>query len=212
MYKLYIALLSLLSFTSYAQEPEISLSGLGIRPISSIHVDDGNFNLSGSIFLDSKWKESKIKMNGFDKIHEYPSKINLKSGMIHVEIRGQEYAIKSSNIDYLIYFDNQKFVFHNKISSLVEIILEKDSVFLYKRLNLKLKKGDYNPALDAGVKNDRWIQEPVYHISLGEELHEVKNKKGLHNFLLEQGLRIKRSSMPNKNNEKQLISLLSKLY
>ncbi|MEQ8906138.1 hypothetical protein [Ekhidna sp.] len=200
------------SFSSLSQEPEISLSGLGIRPISSIHLDDGNSMVIGSAFLSDEWNDMQIKMIGLDKIHQYPSKINLKLDLIHVKIRGQEYAIKPSNIDYLLdTINTRKFIYEQGIKSLVEVIYSADSTFLFKQFLLKLKKGNYNPALDAGEKYDELIQESVYFVSIDGNLHELKNKKGLNKFLKEQGFNVKNSSIPDKNNEKQLINLLSNL-
>ncbi|WP_425392370.1 hypothetical protein [Ekhidna sp.] len=212
MHKLIFICLVLLHFSSLCQEPEISLSGLGIRPISSIHVDDGRSIVKGSIFLSDEWHESNIKMIGFDKIHQYPSKINLRSEMIHVRIRGQEYAIKPSNIEYLIDTVNaRKFIYNTKIESLVETIFDKNSIFLFKKYLLRLQKGNYNPALDAGEKFDKWIQESVYFVSISGNLHEIKNKKGLNKFLKEQGFDVKNSSIPDTDNEKRLVNLLSNL-
>ena len=211
--KYLIACFMLLSLLDLAgQDPEISLSNAGIRSVNGFDSGMGSTDVLGSTFLSDDWSEFEIKLKHSDKTNAYEAKINLLSGLIHMQIGGQEVTAESSRIEYLKELNSGRvFVYLGEIQSLVEVVYSNGDKKVFKRYSLKMQSGGYNPVLDAGQKESSWKRKIMYFVAVNENMLEVKRSKGLYKFLIEQGYLVQKNEMPSKLDQDGLISLISSL-
>lgn len=204
--------LLLLALGVCSQDPEISLSNMGIRPAMSFESKLESSGDLGSAFLSDKWSKSEIQLRNNENTFIYNTKVNLITGDLHMLIRGQEYTVELSKVESMKEISTGRiFKYLDSLQRFVEVIYSNGGKSIFQHYYLHLERAAYNPVLDAGQRNDSWKQESYFLIMLNDNLLKVKNKKALYKFLLEQDLVVKKNQIPDKLDKEGLVSLISSL-
>lgn len=194
-----------------SQEPEIGISNRGVRPLSSFGRGLVGNGVLGEIYLDADWKETILIFIDSEKRHKYPARFNLNLNVIEVRVFKTNYAVSWEDIKRAeILHENRNFIPLDGEEIFGELIYEKEDIRLLKSFSLKLKKANYNPALNTGQKEDEWVKIEELLISVNSKITVIKKKKDLQRAF--QGTKYEKNKFNVSSiNESKLIDFINTL-
>jgi len=157
-------------------------SGLGLSDIlyngSGVQSD-----IEGDPYLlEYKLPGSIMILNGNAPIEVIKMKYHVLNNYIQCDYKGRTLAIDGSkvlsfNLAHRYFINtNELGALNNELSGFYEVISE-GSPSLLAHDAVKIKKPDYNIALDVGNKNYKIIKNRNYYLFYENEVHEISRKK-----------------------------------
>jgi hypothetical protein len=146
----------------------------------------------GDVYLTKHYNASVFQLYNNDKIVEgYYSKLDLKQNEFDLVTPQGLRALKGSLVKSFLYVDSVTH-FQNNFVNLKEWTYDKGSILdgfaeilsegkiiLVKRTELIFKKADFNPALNVGSKDHKYLKTPkLYYVAAGI-IYELPRKKEL---------------------------------
>jgi hypothetical protein len=140
----------------------------------------------GSAYLNNEWKKCTLKHVGKNKEFIIPEcKVNLYSNQIEVNYNNAMRAIDGFKVESFVLTNEGEQVYKNasafKINGVPQVgfleVLVDGNNPLYKKTEVRIKKPDYNIALNVGSKNTKIIKEESLYMAQGYELVNVKSIK-----------------------------------
>lgn len=206
-----LILLIINSWLVTAQEPEIGISGSGIRPLSSIRSGSSNV-VQGSYYVNEEWKHANIFMTQREKPYYFLSRINLKDKTVETRVANNEYYIDWKDINNVDFSElNIRFSYDKKFEELLEVIYSSENYHLMKSYEARIKKANYNPALNTGSNYDEWIIENQFVLVMNGKSIKLKNKNHFNKIFKEE---ISNTNLEKINvlDEDELVAFLKKIY
>lgn len=177
-------ILILMSFSVCAQEPEIGINSNGIRPISAFARGSLATTIEGDVYLESEWQEIVLTFIGTEKKHKYPGRFNLDLDIIEVKVYKNTYAISWEDLEWVeLSGDSRKFVPLEGDWVFGELVHETNDLRLLKTHDLKLKKANYNPALNTGQRYDEWVKDSNLVLEVEGTMTWIRKKKDVQKAL-----------------------------
>lgn len=176
----------------------------------------------GTVFLNDDWYLGSIYLTSGWSIENYPLKFNLALGNMEIKKDDDIKVLNSNFIDSFTWYEqetaqqvnyipckNYKYGGHEYFGFFK--VLHKDTVSLFSRTELAIKKGYYVPTHDTGNPEDEYFKKVNHFIAIGENVHKADSKKQVLHALSDAGDQLKTFAKDNKLNfgrEKDLIEIV----
>ncbi len=185
MKSLIASVLVLISFSSFAQNPNdaiIVVSGGGIR---TMNIKSKPKETKGSYYYNDVWYTGTIKLFSGEEVQAYPLKYDMKMNQIDIKVNESVKIISIGAVKEIIWVNptGQSEVLRN-ISMYKNIegygffsVLSEGKLSLLKKTELNLLDANYNTAMDVGSQSDKYVKKEIYYIKSEDKISQIKKRK-----------------------------------
>ncbi len=163
-------------------------NGLGTNEmIYGIPLPEGK--VIGDTYLNLEWKKSAILLYDVDKLIEgYSARYDIQTNELDIETLTGVKALSGAKVKSFVWLDSQtgksSFFINTKEYHYNETVLNgffevrvDGATPLFKKVNLVVKKADYNVALNTGSRDDKILKKALYYFGQGDQVLLVPNSK-----------------------------------
>ncbi|MFZ4398674.1 MAG: hypothetical protein ACOYO1_01470 [Bacteroidales bacterium] len=172
----------------------------------------------GSAYIYEDWKAADIKMTTDSAIYQdILIKVDILNNLIEIKDANEIKILPEKLTGFFIIKETDEiFITKNKLNNCIlngfSKVLYNGKTSLLSNYSARIKKANYNIALDVGNRNDEIIIEKKYFLLINKELKEVNRnkKKFIDSFAFNSKIQdfIKEKNISPKN-ENDLIALLT---
>ena len=154
--------------------------------------DDHKPKLQGSLYYNDDWQKADIVLNSNKEALDYQTRYDLQNFSLEIKVDNKIYDLPGSVVRSFSLNIYEPGIGSRQVSFInprtVETWQASDNVFLeriqtgqqyelYKSNYTKIKKPNYNVALDAGSKDPQIVRYSKYYLFDGEAYHEIPTRK-----------------------------------
>ena len=213
----------LVPFTGISQSRSVvsnnvAFNVIQIEALPNTHISEGGYvkSISGSNYLNDQWTKADIL---FAKdsllLTNTPVKVDLKNHTIELDYKGQIKLLNANDTYHFTltetggYFITNKTLGGNSPEGFYQVLYNEKSGLLC-HYSTKIKKANYNVALDVGIKDDEIIMEKKYYYLIGKKLIPVpSSRKKFISYLADKNEKLSTFIKENKINPKKEQSLIT---
>ena len=170
------------SFSQVHNEKIVISNGNGGLRVQNIK--NKKVSVSGSFYYSETWAVGIIKLFSGETIEGYPLKYDMKMNQIDIKVDNEIKAISIGAVKEVDWTKNNgqketlaNATLYNKNVEGFYSILYKGKISLFKKTNLELLDSNYNPALDVGSEDKKYIKKEHYFIFENGNLIKIKKNK-----------------------------------
>jgi len=195
-------LLSVASIDSYAQGSVIpsnvravntierltDSNGLGTNEMMfGIPIPEGK--VIGDTYLSTEWKRSVILLYDKNKLIEgFPIRYDIKADELDVKSASGVKVLEGRKVKSFMWMDSSRaepYYFINakdfkvdgtSLIGFFEVLVDGNSP-LFKKMNVSIKKADYNVILSVGSRDDKILKNATYYLAEGTSAYEIPGSK-----------------------------------
>jgi len=184
---------------------------------NKIIIQDKPINLEGSPFLNEEWQSGLIILRNDDTIHTINLRLNVLKDEMQYQYEEKTYAIGAPEVLKKIFMGGSLFEYityseEGKLKKNYFEVLSNGKSCLLKYHYIVILPANFNPALNAGNKNDQIVHKMKYYAKIGDNLIEIdKRGKKLISAFGNKDVLISKYIKENKisfKNESDLITLI----
>ena len=162
-------------------------STAGNEMIYGVPVPEGK--VIGDTYLHREWKRSAILLYAGEKLIEgFPVRYDIRTDELEVKTSGGIKALEGRNVRSFTWIDSlrtEPYFFINakefknegvQMAGFMEVLVD-GKLPLLKKINISIKKADYNVALSVGSRDDKILKQPAYFV-FSEKVGELKEIPG----------------------------------
>ena len=195
MKKLFVLILMFSIISSFAQN-EVNTNtissnysaGTSANIITEIPFQKGE--TKGSVYVAEDWYSGSMELTDDRIIANYPLKYNIRTNEIEINTEEGIRIVNSSMIKDFAWMNTTKGVeiFENcktytannsdlKLTGFFQVLVSGKTKLLIKS-KVDLVEANYNVAMNAGSKSDKFVKKDDYYIYKDEKLHKIYKTKG----------------------------------
>lgn len=143
----------------------------------------------GDTYLSTQWKRSVILLYDNNKLIEgFPVRYDIKSDDLEVKGRSDIKVLEGRKVKSFMWIDSgrsEPYYFVNAkdfkedgvpLTGFFEVLVDGNTP-LFKKVNLSVKKADYNVTLSMGSRDDKILKNSVYYLANGNRVSEIPGSK-----------------------------------
>jgi len=143
----------------------------------------------GDTYLSTEWKRSVILLYDNNKLIEgFPVRYDIKSDDLEVKGRSDIKVLEGRKIKSFMWIDSSRsepYYFVNAkdfkedgvpLTGFFEVLADGNSP-LFKKVNISVKKADYNVTLNMGSRDDKILKNSTYYFADGNRVSEIPGSK-----------------------------------
>jgi len=195
-------LISIASVKSHAQGSVIPSNVRAVNTIERLTDSNGLGNnemlygiplpegkVIGDTYLSTEWKRSVILLYEKNKLIEgFPVRYDIEADMLDIKGANGVKVLEGRKVKSFVWMDSSRtepYYFINakefKVdgSSLIgffEVLVDGNSP-LFKKVNVSVKKADYNVTLSMGSRDDKILKNAAYYLAEGTAAYEIPGSK-----------------------------------
>lgn len=158
--------------------------------------------ITGSIYLFPSWiGRYKVTNNEGFSAKLFNLNYNILTNTLEVKIANDSvYQFDNKKINYVNYANkNYKFLENPDVNGMVLEIYKGNNLNLYKKTNLKVQEGSFNPMTQEKTERDKYIQVEVYYSDVKGKFEKIKlSKSAILNLVKDKDKKIKEFVKANK--------------
>ncbi|MEO7990325.1 MAG: hypothetical protein ABI663_12340 [Chryseolinea sp.] len=143
----------------------------------------------GDTYLNLEWRKATILLYDADKLIEgYSARYDIQTNELDIETSNGIKALSGTKVKSFVWMDSQtgksSFFINAKEYHYNETVLNgffevraDGATPLFKKVNLILKKADYNVALNTGSRDDKILKKVVYYYGQGDQVLLLPSSK-----------------------------------
>jgi len=195
-------LVSIASLNCYAQGSVIPSNVRAVNTIERLTDSNGLGNnemmfgiplpegkVIGDTYLSTEWKRSVILLYDKNKLIEgFPARYDIKADELDVKGASGVKVLEGRKVKSFMWMDSSRtdpYYFVNakefKVDGVPLIgfyeVLVDGNAPLFKKMNITIKKADYNVTLAMGSRDDKILKNPAYYLADGNTAYEIPNSK-----------------------------------
>ena len=195
MKKLFVLILMFSIISSFAQsdvQKDVILSnysaGSSANVITEIPFQKGE--TTGSIYIAEDWYSGSLELIDGRVVANYPLKYNIRNNEIEINTEEGVRIVNYSMIKDFAWMNTTKGVelFQNcdsytknnedlNLTGFFQVLVDgKTKLFIKSKIDLV--ESNYNVAMNAGSKSDKFVKKDEYYIYKDEQLHKILKSKG----------------------------------
>jgi len=174
----------------------------------------------GTVFLNDDWYSGSIYLTSGGSIENYPLMFNLASDNMEIKTDDEIKVLSAKYIDSFTWDEHDQLVNYipsknykyegHEFFGFFKVLYE-DTISLFSRTELAIKKGYYNPTHDAGTPEDEYLKKVSLFIAIGKNVYKANSKKQVLEAVGEAGDQLKSFAKENKLNfghEEDLVEIV----
>lgn len=143
----------------------------------------------GDTYLSTQWKRSVILLYQNNKLLEgFSIRYDIKADEIDVKGRSEVKVLEGRKVKSFMWMDSSRtepYYFINAkdfkedgvpMTGFFEVLVDGNSP-LFKKVNISIKKADYNVTLSTGSRDDKILKSPSYYLVDGSSVAEIPGSK-----------------------------------
>lgn len=143
----------------------------------------------GDTYLSTDWKTSVILLYENNKLIEgFPVRYDIQSDDLEVKGRTEVKVLQGRKVKSFMWIDaarSEPYYFINArdfkvdgvpLAGFFEVLVDGSSP-LFKKVNISVKKADYNVTLSVGSRDDKILKNPTYYVANGKSVSEIPGSK-----------------------------------
>jgi hypothetical protein len=167
-----------------------ALSSMNVSPGYMLYgISEAPGEVVGNVYLNEEWKKTTLKVIGYEKeVNDYSCKVNLYSNLIEVKIDNVIKVIDGAKVESFRWTNEETGgqSFYRNASAyqikgipqtgFLEVLID-GKIPLFKKIQVDIKKPDYNMALNIGSKSTKIVKEEILYFAKDKELVKIKSIK-----------------------------------
>ena len=197
-----LLLVTAASLDSYAQGSVIPSNVRAVNTIERLTDSNGLGNnemlygipipegkVIGDTYLSTEWKTSVILLYDKNKLIEgFPARYDIKADEIDIKGASGVKVLEGRRVKSFMWMDSTRaepYYFINakefKVDGIPMVgfyeVLVDGNIPLLKKMNVTVKKADYNVTLSIGSRDDKILKNPTYYVADGNNAYEIPGSK-----------------------------------
>lgn len=197
-----VFLVSIVSLNSYGQGSVIPSNVRAVNTIERLTDSNGLGNnemmygipipegkVIGDTYLSTKWRRSVILLYDKNKLIEgFPARYDIYADELDVKGARGIKVLEGRRIKSFVWMDSSRaepYYFVNakefKVNGVPLIgfyeVLVDGNTPLFKKMNITVKKADYNVTLSIGSRDDKILKSPTYYLADGNSAYVIPGSK-----------------------------------
>jgi len=198
----FLFLASVAYFNCYAQGSAIPQNVRAVNTIERLTDSNGLGNnemlygiplpegkVVGDTYLSTEWKKSVILLYDNNKLIEgFPVRYDIQSDDLEVKSRTEVKVLQGRKVKSFMWIDSSRsepYYFINArdfkldgvpLTGFFEVLVDGNSP-LFKKVNVSVKKADYNVTLSVGSRDDKILKNSTYYFANGNSIYEIPGTK-----------------------------------
>jgi len=224
MKTIFTVLSLILSISLSAQNPNdaiISFSG-GVVNIKNMPAKSDK--IKGSVYQIQDWSVGNILLKSGETVKNYPLKYDLKYSRYEIKTPDAEKVLNLADVKEVSWMlpngTFEHFVNSSEYESVgytgMYKIVAPGTVSILRATQLKVEEGHYNPALDVGTTDNKYVQKNSYYTLQNGKIAAVKlSKKKILSLFGDKAEAVKQFAKTNKlkySNEAHLARIFDYYY
>ncbi len=172
-------------FTLSAQNPNDALVSFSGGVVSIKNMPEKTINVKGSVYQYDEWSLGNLLMKSGETLKAYPLKYDLKYSRYEIkdnetvkvlslmDVKEASWMLPNGNAEH--YINSSEFE-HIGYHGMFKVITT-GKLTLLKSTSLRIEESYYNPALDVGSNERKYVKKSTYYVMTNGKLTPIKTTR-----------------------------------